>query len=511
MSFDRRKFLKVSGGIAAGALGGILLPGRARAFGENPSGTEGVTVPEDLRAFNILEIFLFGGLSPYESFYVVEDYGKSDSTQWHLFTTGGNEVQAAVENCGYSTTDLLNPFALDGDGAEVNLGPFVAPLRARPDIISRMRIVTTAHDALPHEAAVPLMLTGRSSSHPMVAGIGAHIQRYFQQIEGRSLPYAYVLLPQSQLQLDLTRVSLARGPHPSTARPLALQVSAGGSFQSLLERPSMNGQQAAYDALLSRRTNRYWNRLLWNGQGDPLRAPSAEQLADAARTISSSAELKGVLQEGEFFTLPPGLACGETVAEESVGQSLRLATHLLTHPQSPARYVCVVDGGFKLETNAAGGYDTHNYAAGTQAENLYNILNQLASLVQTPGDKDPTKIDLDRTLVVLTTEFGRTPFEEGIRGRGHWPFGYPTMYLGGPIRPVSSPVGTSNGGIFGALGPSGHATTAATPTQIRMSMLMALGIWPFANESFNVSDVPGVGSEHDGARLVREQILGVES
>src|SRR5690606_16175753 len=157
--------------------------------------------------------------------------------------------------------------------------------------------------------------------------------------------------------------------------------------------------------------------------------------------------------------------------------------------------------------NEAGGYDTHRLATPTQAQNLFYSLEALSEIINAPGESDPKKLELDRTLIVISTEFGRTPGEEGARGRGHWPFGYPTLLIGGPVRP--DPRSVDNGGIFGAIAESGHATTAVTPTEVRAGLMLAMGIWPFANVSFNVSDVAGAASEAMASALLREKLYGI--
>ena len=116
----------------------------------------------------------------------------------------------------------------------------------------------------------------------------------------------------------------------------------------------------------------------------------------------------------------------------------------------------------------------------------------------------PTKIDLDTTLVVLNTEFGRSPGKQGKYGRNHWPHGYVQLYLGGPIGPDEA-------GVFGAIGPDAHADTWVSPAEHRIACLLSLGIWPFHQDAFDVGDVPGTSSENDAARSVVERILGVKS
>src|SRR4051794_23943544 len=77
----RRDFLRGTSGLAIAAGGATLLTGRsARAFGEIPAGADSAAVPPNMRAQNILEIFLYGGVSQYESFYCVDAFGQSNST-----------------------------------------------------------------------------------------------------------------------------------------------------------------------------------------------------------------------------------------------------------------------------------------------------------------------------------------------------------------------------------------------------------------------------------------------
>jgi hypothetical protein len=42
----------------------------------------------------------------------------------------------------------------------------------------RMRVLVNARTLEPHEAAIPLALTGKALGSPTMAGLGAHIQRY---------------------------------------------------------------------------------------------------------------------------------------------------------------------------------------------------------------------------------------------------------------------------------------------------------------------------------------------
>ena len=54
----------------------------------------------------------------------------------------------------------------------------------------------------------------------------------------------------------------------------------------------------------------------------------------------------------------------------------------------------------------------------------------------------------------------------------------------------------------------GKATLASTPQENRIAALLALGIWPFDNESFNLADVPATSSEGQAVTAVLARQLG---
>jgi len=145
-----------------------------------------------------------------------------------------------------------------------------------------------------------------------------------------------------------------------------------------------------------------------------------------------------------------------------------------------------------------GGYDTHTENARDTATNFDNMLKSLLAIINAPGETDPRKLNLDDTLIILNTEFGRTPRAQGSTGRNHHPYGYVTAFIGGP----------TTKGVSGAIGPNGIADMYASPAQNRIAALLALGIWPFSQEAFAVSDVPNASGEVDAALKAMQMCLG---
>jgi uncharacterized protein (DUF1501 family) len=187
------------------------------------------------------------------------------------------------------------------------------------------------------------------------------------------------------------------------------------------------------------------------------------------------------------------------------------AAATLLSPTGPANYVCVIDRGL------AGDYDTHDDGQDTHLQrtsaNLYDLFKQLADIIAVPsgGSVPAVKINLDETMVVITTEFGRTPWING-KGRDHFPRGYVTTLIGGPIQSTGTNNGTIAGGIDQGTG-FADGNHQYTPTDVRGAILLAAGIDPFASGNFAETDFSsalrnGTSSQPVIRDLLRSVILG---
>jgi hypothetical protein len=500
----RRTFL----GAAAGGAGAAALVGpwirrsRAAPFGEFPGGTSSVQFPAAARAKRVLEIFLHGGLSTWETLYFVRDYGSPTdplfpNTQYYAHAAANATALAA---CG--GTDVARPFATDASGALVEIGPFAGRLDTRPDVVARMRLVVQRHGLEPHEAAVPMALTGRPVGQPNAAGLGAHIQRARLDggldggLPGRAAPHAYVLAT-GGVPSDNVAAAASAGSHPGAARPLLIKTDNATTFTSLLRRGKLGPDRAKHDALVDAYVQQYQGRLTWPGQ-PRTRSPRTDDMIAAHLTTTRADAIRGVLADG-IFASRSATACG-TMRRSLPHMGLEAARHLLTHPAEPASYVCVSDVGL-YEASGGGGYDTHTENARDTATNFDNLLSALLAIINRPGEADPAKLSLDDTLIILNTEFGRTPARQGTTGRNHHPYGYVSAFIGGPIT-------AAHKGVSGAIGRDGKALKFATPSENRIAALLALGIWPFAAEGFNVSDAPPSATELEAAQRAMAKFLG---
>jgi hypothetical protein len=498
----RRNFLGLLGGAAGAAA--FLRSRRANAqFGAFPTADSmRALLPEGVRAKKVLEIYLYGGLSPWETLYYVPTYGTPTdpvypNQQYYAFKASSD---AMLSTCG--NTSAAQPLGLDANGVAVQLGPFAAKLWARQDLVQRMRVVVQKHDLEPHEAAVPQALTGRPVGQPTAAGLGAHVQRAKIDADAaantmRAAPYSYVFAT-GGISSDNVAAAASSGAHPGSARPLLIKTDNAAGFTSLLARPTVT-DRAQNDALVQAYVDQYQQRLTWPSRGR-VRSPRTDDL-DVAFSTTKNVDAIATLLGGNLFNSVPGTSCAVTRTKNIPLIGLNAAVHLLTDPNTPAAYACVSDTGLQ-EASGGGGYDTHTANAHDTAMNFDNMLQALLPKINMPSENDPTKLSLDDTLIILNTEFGRTPLpQSGTDGRNHHPYGYATAFIGGPIS------GTS---IGGAIGPDGTASPMkyATPAQNRIAALLALGIWPFAQEAFAVSDVPGAIAEVEAALSTIQLVLG---
>ena len=178
---------------------------------------------------------------------------------------------------------------------------------------------------------------------------------------------------------------------------------------------------------------------------------------------------------------------------------------------SPAKYVNVLEGGLYPDPTGLG-YDTHRNHVLWSARNVVHMAKRLTEIINEPGEADPQKLDLDRHTVLINTEFGRTPTREFTKvnpdgsGTDHWPWGYVVIAFGGPFD-------EERRGIVGSIGEDARAIESISPTEHRAAMLQMMGAWPFAQESFAVSEVRGgdLASELESALWLREHVLGYGS
>jgi hypothetical protein len=525
----RRTFIKTAAGtgLAAGAgVFGILKYPRganAAGWGTWPSDREDLLIPEDLRPQSVLELCFHGGITPWETFYAVDGWGQGSNTFLHLFEDEPilNPVNFYENVCQYADVPYLHPFAEDAAGLEISLGPWLRPLKQRPDILSRMRIIVQSHTVLAHEGANPISFTGDFVGNPRMAGIGAPIQRYFNEQPGgdRAVPYAFVLYPGGAGFSGFNVGSASTiGFHPGSARPLNVTVSQTSQLATLLSRPGLDqSDPAAFDAAVSHYVQAYENRFRSGGVGQVARSLERGNYGFANYARQNANELIDVLSSDLFAeiqgqTCPAGAGAIPTENTDMPAMMANVARSLLTRTTNRARYVNWIDTG--LFSRPEIGYDVHNEHVLYTSRSVPHTLQQLADIIRDPNNptpQDDTLIDLDQTLVIINMEFGRTPYRQvpGSTGTNHWPYGYVNVMIGGPIRADDSR--SPGPSIFGNITEEsgGYAENYATAAENRIMVLSALGIYPFSSQSYAVADVRFCADEIEAATRTRDELWGI--
>lgn len=528
----RRTFLKRAGTAAAatsaGAFAILKYPRGAQAegWGSWPTDKESALIPENQRASSILELHVNGGLSCWDSFYTIPTWGQSDYRfMWVYSTTnpanGGLPASALIENrftecrpAGIpNENDLYVPFgAQDTDGNAVFLGPWAYPFRSRPDVLNRMRIVMTAHDNGAHEGANPISFTGSRLGQPRMAGVGTAIQRYFgenQDLPGgsgvRAAPYSYVIYPAGYKPFNAISATTV-GFHPGSARPLVVSVDPSSELSNLLARTTVDDREA-FDKALTYYRSTYETRLRAFGHAAPARSAERANYEFAAFARTHAPDMTDVLEAELFQSIaPPATVCGANqFGDDMPAMQARMAANLITHPSDPARYVMWIDAG--LNPAVTGGHDVHNASVEINGGNLPHTFEALLDQIVDPNNPRPgddRRIDLNETMIVINTEFGRTPYSQGTTGTNHFPQAYVNVFIGGPVQGPT---------VYGhATEAEGFAQTFVRPSENRMMLLQSLGIYPFSSQSYNVADVQ-IGSPGDGeleaAERIRDLYLGV--
>lgn len=471
---------------------------------------------------NVLDIYAKGGGSQYETFWLSGLTTNSDFQDHFLNSTAlglGNvnwSANTAFSPC--NGTDLptpsswYHPFAQQAPigsqttGDQIYWGPAAKPLWSRLDILNRCHMVTlvtkpSGHDFLvPHEAAVPYSLTGLTLDNTRICGTGSAFQDRVQKLAAASnqsagLPSAYVLYGPTGGPLAPPTM-IATGEHPGSARPVLIQVQNTDDFYNNLARSNVTKPEA--DQLYLALRHDYRSRLLFQGAEPPVRSAHFDEYWAAAGLLTNAPAMQSLFANGllkidqqvKICPTYPGVA---PLFQPGTKTMIQAAASLLA---GPARYVGVIDSGLARD------YDTHGNTAHpydhvlSTCANFFDTLKHLADNIYHPTVNPTGLLNLDNTMIVLTTEFGRTSSVINT-GREHNPQGVLAIIIGG--RPPTAPT------ITGAIDQNGNTVPDYQYcfADLRAAMLLAGGIDPFA--------APGNFREADFSDALKAGITGTGS
>jgi hypothetical protein len=184
------------------------------------------------------------------------------------------------------------------------------------------------------------------------------------------------------------------------------------------------------------------------------------------REMASGMLLGSAVKNAYELELEP-VEIRESYGDHIGGQSMLLARRL-TEAGVPIVQVCCAAGD--LNGGSGDMWDTHGDNFNRLRKNLLPVFDQGLSALLADLDQRGT---LDDTLVVVLTDFGRTPKINGSAGRDHYPSAYSVALAGGGIR---------GGQVYGSSDARGAfpQTKKCGPADVHATIFTALGIAPGA-------------------------------
>lgn len=319
----------------------------------------------------------------------------------HIFLPGGIAHQESFDPKPHAPAEYRGPFgAIDTKIPGVRFGEKLKELATLADKLTVIR--SMAHGEAAHERGTHNMFTGYRPSpaleYPSYGSVISH------ELGPRNNLPPYVCVPSVPNEFAGSGyLSSAFGPFALGSDP------ARGDFQVR----DLNLPQGCDEFRFSRR------RSLLETVDSHFRSLEKSDALDAMDAFYQHAyKLISSEKAREAFNMkaePDALK--DEYGRNPAGQRMLLARRL-------------IEAGVRFVSLTAGGWDHHdNIKAGIERE-LPPVDKAIAALIR---DLDRRGM-LDSTLVMVTTEFGRTPKINPTGGRDHWPNVFSVMLAGGGFK-----------------------------------------------------------------------------
>jgi hypothetical protein len=339
----------------------------------------GTTLP--VKAKSVIHIYLQGGFAHMDSFDPKPD--------------------APVEYRG-----ILDPIPTALSGVY-----FSSHMRETAKVADRLTIVRSmTHTEVDHSRGEHSMFTGYRPSpalvYPSVGSVVAH------ELGPRDAMPAYVCVPNQGSQfLGSGYLSNACGPFALGADP----ARAGFTVRDLSLPKGVDDQRFAKRRSLKSLVDQHFSS---QERDDAL--ATMDSLYQRAYDLLSSPTAKGAFElKGESQATKDlyGMKPWGPILRPSAGARLLIARRL-------------VEAGARFVTVTYGAWDTHAFHYRGIETQLPDLDKAFAGLIRDLDDRGM----LDSTLVLITSEFGRTPKVNAGGGRDHWPRVFSIVMAGGGIK-----------------------------------------------------------------------------
>jgi hypothetical protein len=333
-----------------------------------------------------------------------KSYGKHDAVAQgiiHIFLPGGIAHQESFDPKPFAPAEYRGPFgAIDTKIPGVQFSEFMKETAQIADKVTIIR--SMSHGEAAHERGTHNMFTGYRPSpaleYPSIGSVISH------ELGSRNDLPPYVCVPSVPNEYaNSGYLSSAFGPFALGSDP------AQGNFQVR----DLNLPKGVDDARFAKR------RSLLETVDHHFRALEESDAIDSMDAFYQHAyQLISSQKAREAFDLkaePDALK--DEYGRTAAGQRMLLARRL-------------IEGGVRFVSLTAGGWDHHDNLKASIQKEMPPTDKAIAALIR---DLDRRGM-LDSTLVMVTTEFGRTPKINATGGRDHWPRVFSTMLAGGGMK-----------------------------------------------------------------------------
>jgi hypothetical protein len=333
-----------------------------------------------------------------------KSYGKHDAVAQgiiHIFLPGGIAHQESFDPKPFAPAEYRGPFgAIDTKIPGVQFSEFMKETAQIADKVTIIR--SMSHGEAAHERGTHNMFTGYRPSpaleYPSIGSVISH------ELGSRNDLPPYVCVPSVPNEFaNSGYLSSAFGPFALGSDP------AQGNFQVR----DLNLPKGVDDARFAKR------RSLLETVDHHFRALEESDAIDSMDAFYQHAyQLISSQKAREAFDLKAESdAIKDEYGRTAAGQRMLLARRL-------------IEGGVRFVSLTAGGWDHHDNLKGNIQNELPPTDKAIAALIR---DLDRRGM-LDSTLVMVTSEFGRTPKINATGGRDHWPRVFSTMLAGGGMK-----------------------------------------------------------------------------
>lgn len=318
-----------------------------------------------------------------------------------IFLPGGMAHQDTWDYKPNGSPEYRGPFA--GIKTKIDDVFFGETLKQTAQISDMITVIrSTTHGEAAHERGVHNMLTGYRPSpaikYPSIGSIVAH------ELGGRNSLPPYILVPNQfapengsgYLSTKYGPFSLGSNPENSDFKVKDLQSPTDVDFSRF-----------------SRRKN-----ILQTVDDSFIQQQNSDQVKAMQTFYDNAYELMANKNAVEAFDLSKeSESTKEKYGKNAAGMRLLMARRL-------------VEAGVRMVTVNYGGWDHHSNLKNAMLTQAPVFDQAFATLINDLKERGL----LDSTLVVVTSEFGRTPKINSTNGRDHWPRVFSTVLAGGGIK-----------------------------------------------------------------------------